>query len=107
MSVSSFVILEIAFVSLLFEPIAGKNVNPSDKFLWRFSKNVLVAEKWQCTESLVDRSPSSSLLLISAENTETLTFVSLKLCFLCFCVLTSCSSAICGVLSVNSQVLKR
>ena len=33
------------FVSLLVEPIAGKNVSPSDKKLWRFSKNVLVAEK--------------------------------------------------------------
>ena len=28
------------FVSLLFEPIAGKNVSPSDKKLWRFLKNV-------------------------------------------------------------------
>ena len=33
------------FVSLLFEPIAGKNVSPSDKKLWRFLKNALVAEK--------------------------------------------------------------
>ena len=33
------------FVSLLFEPIAGKNVSPSDNQLWRFLKNVLVAEK--------------------------------------------------------------
>ena len=33
------------FVSLLVEPIAGKNVSPSDKQLWRFSKNVLGAEK--------------------------------------------------------------
>ena len=37
-----------SFLSLLFEPIAGKNVSPSDKQLWRFSKNVLVAEKSQC-----------------------------------------------------------
>ena len=36
-----------SFVSLLVEPIAGKNVSPSDKQLWRFSKNVLVAEKSQ------------------------------------------------------------
>ena len=33
------------FVSLLGEPIAGKNVSPSDKKLWRFLKNVSVAEK--------------------------------------------------------------
>ena len=33
------------FVSLLFELIAGKNVSPSDKKLWQFLKNVLVAEK--------------------------------------------------------------
>ena len=33
------------FVSLLFEPIAGKNVSPSDKKLWRFLKNILVAKK--------------------------------------------------------------
>ena len=32
------------FVSLLVEPIARKNVNPSDKQLWRFLKNFLVAE---------------------------------------------------------------
>ena len=32
-------------VSFLFEPIAGKNVNRSDKKLWRVLKNVLVAEK--------------------------------------------------------------
>ena len=34
-----------SFVSLLVEPIAGKNVSPSDNQLWRFSKNVLVTEK--------------------------------------------------------------
>ena len=37
--------LRDSFVSLLVEPIAGKNVSPSDKQLWRFPKNVLVAEK--------------------------------------------------------------
>ena len=36
------------FISLLFEPIAGKNVSPPDEQLWRFSKNFLVAEKSQC-----------------------------------------------------------
>ena len=83
-SVCSFVILEIASF-LLVEPIAGKNVSPSDKRLWRFSKNVLVAEKSQCKVlSIVRHLEISSLLLMSAENTETLTFVSLKLCFLDF-----------------------
>ena len=70
-----------SFVSLLVEPIAGKNMSPSDKQLWRFSKNVLVAEKSQCKALSIE---ISSLLLMSAENTETLTFVSLKLCFLGF-----------------------
>ena len=73
------------FVSLLVEPIAGKNVSPSDKQLWRFLKNVLVAEKSLCKALSIGRHLEiSSLLLMSAENTETLTFVSLKLCFLGF-----------------------
>ena len=77
------------FVSLLVEPIAGKNVSPSDKQLWRFLKNVLVAEKSSCKAlsralSIGRHLEISSLLLMSAENTETLTFVSLKLCFLGF-----------------------
>ena len=73
------------FVSLLVEPIAGKNVSPSDKKLWRFLKNVLVAEKSSCKALSIGRHlEMSSLLLMSAENTETLTFVSLKLCFLGF-----------------------
>ena len=49
-------------------------------------ENVLGAEKSQC-KSLVDRSTIfeiSSLVLMSAENIETLTFVFLKLCFLGF-----------------------
>ena len=33
------------FISLLVEPTAGKNVSLSDKQLWRFLKNVFVAEK--------------------------------------------------------------
>ena len=74
-----------SFVSLLVEPIAGKNVSPFDKQLWRFSKNVLVAEKSQCKVlSIVRHLEISSLLLMSAENNEPLTFVSLKLCFLDF-----------------------
>ena len=87
------------FVSLLVEPIGGKNVSPSDKQLWQFLKNVLVAEKLQCKAlSIVHHLEISSLLLMSAENAETLTFVSLALSI----VIMSCSSAICGVLSVNS-----
>ena len=71
-----------SFVSLLVEPIAGKNMSPSDKQLWRFLKNVLVAEKSQCKALSIGRHLEiSSLLLMSAENTGTLTFVSLKLCF--------------------------
>ena len=73
------------FVWLLVEPIAGKNVSPSDKQLWRFLKNVSVAEKSSCKALSIGRHLGiSSLLLMSAENTETLTFVSLKLCFLGF-----------------------
>ena len=93
------------FVSLLVEPIAGKNVSPSDKQLWRFLKNVLVAEKSSCKALSIGRHLEiSSLLLMSAENTETLTFVE----FVSFVswalsiVITSCSSTICGVLSINS-----
>ena len=74
-----------SFISLLVEPIAGKNVSPSDKQLWQFSKNVLVAEKSQCKAlSISHHLGISSLLLMSTENTETLTSVSLKLCFLGF-----------------------
>ena len=50
-----------------------------------FSKNVLGAEKSQCKALSIGRNLEiSSLLLMSAENTKTLTFVSLKLCFLGF-----------------------
>ena len=74
-----------SFVLLLVEPSDGKNVSPSDKNLWQFSKNVLVAEKSQCKAlSIGCHLEISSLLLMSAENTEMLTFVSLKLCFLSF-----------------------
>ena len=73
------------FVSLLVEPIAGKNVSPSNKQLWRFLKNVLGTEKSQYKAlSIVRHLEISSLLLMSAENTEMLTFVSSKLCFLGF-----------------------
>ena len=50
-----------------------------------FPKNVLVAEKLQCIALSIGRHfEISSFLLMSAENSETLTFVSLKLCFLGF-----------------------
>ena len=91
------------FVSLLVEPIAGKNVSPSDKKLWRFLKNVLVAEKSSCKALSIGRHLEiSSLLLMSAENTETLTFVSFFVSWALSIVITSCSSAICGVLSIDS-----
>ena len=74
-----------SFVSLLIEPIAGKDVSPSDKQLWQLSKNILGAEKSQCKAlSIGHHLEISLLLLISTENTETLTFVSLKLRFLGF-----------------------
>ena len=57
----------------------------SDKELWQYLKNVLGAEKSQYKALSIGRHLEiSSLLLMSAENTETLTFVSLKLCFLGF-----------------------
>ena len=58
---------------------------PSDIHFWRFLKNVLGAEKSQCKALSIGRHLEiSSFLLMLAENTETLTFVSLKLCFLGF-----------------------
>ena len=90
------------FVSLLVEPIAGKNVSPSDKKLWRFLKNILVAEKSSCKALLIGRHLEiSSLLLMSAlsrkhRNANFCIFEALSI------VITSCSSAICGVLSINS-----
>ena len=72
------------FVSFIVEPIAGKNVSPSDKQLWRFLKNILVAEKSCKTSSISRHLEISLLLLMLAESNEMLTFVSLKLCFLDF-----------------------
>ena len=37
--------LRECFISLLVEPIAGKNMSPSNKQLWQFLKNFLGAEK--------------------------------------------------------------
>ena len=59
-SVCSFV----SFISLIVEPIAGKDVSPSDKQLWRFSKNVLVTEKSQCKALSIGRYLEISLLLL-------------------------------------------
>ena len=56
------------FVLLLVEPIARKNVSPSDKKLWRFSENFLVTGKSQCKALLIGcHLEISSLLLMSAE----------------------------------------
>ena len=50
-----------------------------------FQKNVLVAEKFQYIALSIGRHLEISLLLqMSTENSEMLTFVSLKLCFLGF-----------------------
>ena len=91
--VCSFVILEIAsFRRLLVEPIAGKNVSPSDKkIVATFEKRLSCSHlqrnhSVQSNRSIVRHLEISSLLLMSAENpdNETLTFVSLKLFFLDF-----------------------
>ena len=93
-----------SFVLLLIESIAGKNVSPSDKQLWQFSKSILGTKKLQCKAlSIGCHLEISLLLLMSAENTETLTFVSLKLVsWALSIVITSCSSAICEALTINS-----
>ena len=53
-----------SFILFLVEPIAGKNVSPSNKSLWRFSRNVLVAEKSQCKALSIGRHLEISLLLL-------------------------------------------
>ena len=58
-------------------------MSPSDKQLWRFLKNVLVAGKSLCKALSIGRHLEISSLL-RKENTETLSFVSLKFCFLGF-----------------------
>ena len=52
------------FVLLLVEPIDGKNVSPSDKQVWRFLKNILVAEKSQCKVLTIGHHLELSLLLL-------------------------------------------
>ena len=94
-------------VSLLVEPIAGNNESPFDKQLWRFLKYFLVAEKSQCKGLLIDcHLEISSLLLISVEkhcNAKFFIFEALFFWALSIDIM-SCSSAICGVLFINSQV---
>ena len=71
--------LKKCFASLLVEPIAGKNVSPSNEKLWQFLKNYLVAEKSQC------KALSNFVFAdVSRKKTEKLIFISLKLCFLGF-----------------------
>ena len=66
--------LEIALFRFLLNPFAGKNLSSSDKILWRFLKKFLVAEKSQYKALSIGRNLKIfSLLLISAENSETLT----------------------------------
>ena len=60
-----------SFISLLVEPITGKNASPSDNQLWQFLKNFFVAEKSQCKAfSIGCHLEISLLLLMSAENTK-------------------------------------
>ena len=55
------------------------------KICVNFQKNILVTERSQCKALSIGRHLEiSSLLLIPGENIKTLTFVSLKLCFLSF-----------------------
>ena len=77
----SFVILENAFCFLL-NPLLVRTWVLLINNCGDFSKNFLVAEKLQCKVSY--HLEISSLLLMSAEDTETLTSVFLKLCFLGF-----------------------
>ena len=94
-----------SFISLLVEPIAGKNVSLSDKQLWLFSKNVLGAEKSQCKALSIGRHLEIySLLLMSAENTKTLLYLWSFVFWALSIVISSCSSAIYGVLFINLQV---
>ena len=73
-------------VSLLAEPIDGKNVSPSDKQLWRFLKNFLVAGKSQCKALSISRHLEiSSLLLMSAEKHRNANFCIFEALFLGLC----------------------
>ena len=74
------------FISLLVEPIAGKNTSPSDKQLWRFSENFLVTEKLQCKALLIGcHLEISSLLLMSAEKHQNTNFCIFEALFFGVC----------------------
>ena len=92
----------LVIVLLLVEPIAGKNSSPSDKQLWRFLKNFLVAEKSQCKALLISHHLEISLLLLmSGEKHQNANFcISFGWAF--SIIITSCSSATYGVLFINS-----
>ena len=77
--------------------------------MWILEKNVLVQEIQLCKALSIGRHLEiSSVLLMSTENSKTLTFVSLKVCFLGFVHRhNEFSSAICGVSSIDSQVLTK
>ena len=71
---------------LLVEPIAGKNMSPSDKQLWRFLKNVFVAEKSQCKALLIGcHLEISLLLLMSTEKHQNVNFCIFEALFLGIC----------------------
>ena len=79
--------IENTCVSLQHDYLNGKSILFSCKHMCGFP-NVLVQEIQLCKALLISRHLEISLLnfadLMSAENIETLTFVSLKLCFLGF-----------------------
>ena len=74
------------FILLFVEPIAGKNMNPSDKQLWRFLENFSVAEKLQCKALLIGcHLKISSLLLMSAEKYQKANFCIFEALFFGVC----------------------
>ena len=78
-------------------------MSPSDKQLWKFLKKFLVAETSQCKALLIGcHLEISLLLLMSAKKHRNTNFCIFEALFL-----VRCSSAICGVLSLNSQVQVR
>ena len=104
--VCSLVIVENALFRFLLNPFAGKNLSPSGKKLWRFLENFLVAKKSQCKALSIGHYLEISLLLLmsAADTIETITFVSLKLCFLGF---VHHNELFFSYLSINSQTQVR
>ena len=85
LSVFYLVILRNASFRFFLNPLLERMQVLLIKTLWQFLKNFLVAEKSWCKALSISRHLEiSSLLLMSAENNEMLTFVSLELCFLGF-----------------------